>query len=185
MDTRPARTSRQISDIRPELYKTVPQETQKINDHGKRKPDSVIMAQDFQSWSMSLNFSGVWKGNLRKSKVLGPAPKAVLVRINHIDPELIVEMVITKRDDTENRLLFRGLTTGEEVSNSVDGVQVRSRSHWVGAELLIESWMNVGGREGHFRDYWSLSDGGRTLTMEHRDDDLAGQITHLERTHVH
>jgi len=117
--------------------------------------------------------------------VLGPAPKAVLVRINHADPELIVEMVITKMDDTEDRLLFRGITTGEEVTNSVHGIQVRSRSNWVGTELLIESWMNVGGREGHFRDYWSLSSDGRTLTMEHRDDDLAGQITLLERTHAH
>ena len=38
---------------------------------------------------MNLNFSGVWKGNLEKSKLLGPAPKAVLVKINHADPELI------------------------------------------------------------------------------------------------
>jgi hypothetical protein len=112
---------------------------------------------------MNLNFSGVWKGNLEKSKVLGPAPEAVLVRINHADPELIVEMV----------------------TNSVHGIQVRSRSNWVGTELLIESWMNVGGREGHFRDYWSLSSDGRTLRMEHRHDDLAGQITLLERTHAH
>jgi hypothetical protein len=134
---------------------------------------------------MNLNFSGVWIGNLEKSKLLGPAPKAVLVSINHVDPELIVEMVITKMDDTEDRLLFRGLTTGEEVANSVHGTQLRSRSNWLGTELLIESWMNVGGRQGHFRDYWSLSSDGRTLTMEHRDDDLAGQITLLERTHAH
>ena len=63
----------------------------------------------------------------------------------------------------------------------VGGVQVRSRSQWMGAELLIESWMNIGGREGHFRDYWSLSSDGGTLKMEHRDDDLAGQTTLLER----
>jgi hypothetical protein len=32
-----------------------------------------------------------------------------------------------------------------------------------------------------FRDYWSVSDDRRTLTMTHRDDDLAGQVTVLER----
>jgi hypothetical protein len=32
-----------------------------------------------------------------------------------------------------------------------------------------------------FRDYWSLSDDGATLTMAHRDDDLAGQTTVLKR----
>lgn len=58
---------------------------------------------------------------------------------------------------------------------------MRSCSQWTGAELLIESWMNVGGREGHFRDYWSLSLDGGTLKMEHRDNDLAGQTTLLER----
>lgn len=132
---------------------------------------------------MNLDFSGVWKGNLEKSKLLGPAPKAVLVKINHSDPELVVEMVIAKTDGSEDRLHFRGLTTGEEVANPVHGIEVRSCSRWVGTELLIESWMNLGGREGHFCDYWSLSSDGRTLTMEHRDDDLAGQITLLERAH--
>jgi hypothetical protein len=120
---------------------------------------------------MNVNFSGVWRGNLGKSKLLGSAPKAVLVRINQMD-------------DTEDKVLFRGLTTGEEVANPVHGIQVRSRSNWVGTELLIESWMSAGGRQGHFRDFWSLSSDGRTLTMEHRDDDLAGQITLLERTHA-
>ena len=131
---------------------------------------------------MNLNFSGVWKGNLEKSKLLGPAPKAVLVKVNHADPELIVEMVITKMDDTEDRVLFRGLTNGEEVANPVHGIQVRSRS-WAGTELFVESWMKLGGREGHFRGFWSLSGDGQRLAMEHRED-LAGQITLLERTHA-
>lgn len=130
---------------------------------------------------MNINFTGIWKGNLEKSKMLGPAPQAVLVRINHAEPELIVEMVITKTDDTEDRLLFKGLTTGEEVANPVHGIEVRSCSRWVGTELLIESCMNSGGRKGLFRDYWALSSDGRVLTMEHRDDDLAGQVTVLDR----
>jgi len=85
-------------------------------------------------------------------------------------------MVITKMDDTEDSVLFRGLTNGEEVANPVHGIQVRSRSNWVGTELLIESWMKVGGREGHFHDFWSLSGDAQTLTMEHRDD-YAGQVS--------
>ena len=92
-----------------------------------------------------------------------------------------MEMVLTKADDSEDKLLFRVLTNGEEVDNSVHGMQVQNRSTWVGAELLIESRMNLGGRESVLRDYWSLSNDGRTLTMEHRDDALAGQFTFLER----
>jgi hypothetical protein len=103
------------------------------------------------------------------------------VKVNHSDPELLVEMLITKVDDTEDRLIFKGLTSGDEVPNLVGCVQVRSRSRWVGAELLIESRMNLGVREGHFCDYWSLSCDGGMLKMEHRDDDLAGQVTVLEK----
>jgi hypothetical protein len=131
---------------------------------------------------MNIDFSGVWRGNLKQSKLLGVPPKALLVRIAHTDPVLIVEMVFTKSDDMEDRLLFKSRTTGEEVDNPVHGIQVRSRSTWVGAELLIESWMNLGGRESRLRDYWSLSNDRRMLAMEHRDDALAGQITLLERT---
>jgi hypothetical protein len=131
---------------------------------------------------MDIDFSGVWRGNLKRSKLLGVPPKALLVRIDHTDPVLMVEMVFTKSDDMEDRLLFKSLTTGERVDNSLHGIQVRSRSTWVGAALLIESWMNLGGRESHLRDYWSLSADRRMLTMEHRDDALAGQITLLEKT---
>jgi hypothetical protein len=36
-------------------------------------------------------------------------------------------------------------------------------------------------RELRFRDHWFLSNDAQTLTMEHRDDDLAGQISVLEK----
>ena len=90
-------------------------------------------------------------------------------------------MVITGADGGEHSLVFRGTTTGEEVSNIILGVPWRSQLRWVGRELLIESWVNHGGREIRFRDFWSLSDDGETLTMQHRGDDLAGQTTILER----
>ena len=61
------------------------------------------------------------------------------------------------------------------------GVEMRSRLEWVDNELLIESWVNVAERHSHFLDYWSLSGDSQTLIMEHRGDDLAGQITFLER----
>ena len=130
---------------------------------------------------MNPDLSGLWKANLEKSKLLGPAPKAILAKINHTEPEFVVEMFITKSDDSEDRMSFKGRTTGEEIVNQVHSAKMRSRSQWEGTELLIESWMNVGGRDVHFRDYWFLSSDGRTLTMEHRDDDLRGQITCFER----
>jgi hypothetical protein len=130
---------------------------------------------------MSPDLRGLWKADLEQSKLLGLTPKAVTVKINHSNSELVVEMLITKADGGEDRVRFSALTTGEEVANQVSGAQMRSRLRWAERELLIESRMKLGGQEAHFCDYWSLSDDGQTPTMEHGDDDLAGQITLFER----
>ena len=130
---------------------------------------------------MTPNFSGTWKANLEKSKLLGPAPREMVVKIEHADPELVEEIVTTKADGSIDQVAFRCLTNGDDATNSIHGVQFRSRSHWTQEVLVIESWISVGGRNCHFRDHWSLSPGDQILTMEHRDDDLAGQMTVLEK----
>lgn len=132
---------------------------------------------------MTSDLSGIWKADLHKSRLLGTTPKAVTVKITHTEHELIAEMIIADHDGGEHVLSFRGPTTGEEVTNRVLGTDWRSQLRWEGSELLIESWVNQVGREMHFRDYWSVSNDGDTLTMEHRDDDLAGQITILRKEH--
>ena len=91
-------------------------------------------------------------------------------------------MSITAADDKALRLLFHARTNGEMITNSVAGAEWVSRSRWVGDELLIESDVRQAGRQMHFRDYWLLSADGRRLTMEHRGDDLDGQITVLDLT---
>lgn len=103
--------------------------------------------------------------------------------IHHADPELRVEMVLTRPDETVLRTAHRFVTTGEEVTNPIYSTEMRSRCEWMDRELLIESWLTLRGRDWHTRDFWSLSEDGQTLIMEHRDDDLAGQIARLERTH--
>jgi len=132
---------------------------------------------------MSPDFSGVWKTHLQRSKLLGSQPTAVLAKIKQSEEELAAEMVITKADGCENSLVFKGRTSGEQITNVVQGVEMRSRLQWVDNELLIESWVNVAGRQGHFLDYRSFSNDGQTLIMEHRGDDLAGQITFLQKMH--
>ena len=72
--------------------------------------------------------------------------------------------------------------TGAETTNSVGEATARTHARWEGMELVIESRMKTPAREAHFKDHWSLSDDGRTLTMAHRDDELAGQISVLEKS---
>lgn len=131
---------------------------------------------------MKPDFSGFWRANLENSRLLRPQPQAMSASIHHADPELRVEMLLTKPDGTEVRSTSRFVTTGEEITNPVYDAGMRSRCQWVERELLVESWVSLRGRDWHTRDFWSLSEDGQTLIMEHRDGDLAGQITRLERT---
>jgi hypothetical protein len=71
--------------------------------------------------------------------------------------------------------------TDAETANPIGEATARMHARWEGAELVIESRMKTPDREFHFKDHWSLSDDGRRLTMAHRDDDLAGQISVFEK----
>lgn len=128
-----------------------------------------------------IDFTGVWNANLHKSRILGLPPKAITMKIDQSDAELHQEIVVTRPDGNEDRMAFKCSTKGEQDRNSLNGKPVRGSANWQGHELVIESWLKVGEREMHFRDCWSLSDDRKTLVMEHRDDDLAGQRTVLER----
>jgi hypothetical protein len=102
------------------------------------------------------------------------------MNLEHRDPTLIQQILLIDANDAEQRNVFT-CRIGAEVSNSFAGVALRSSAQWNESELVIESRMNTGDREFYFKDHWSLSKDGRTLTMAHRDDDLAGQISILEK----
>jgi hypothetical protein len=130
---------------------------------------------------MKPDLTGFWELNLAKSKLIGPQPARVLLKLNHHDPELIDAMISEYPDGHSVLDVFEVTTTGEECVNTICGVRLISSAVWQGDELLIESSAQVGERKLHFRDFWSLAEGGATLRMEHRDDDLAGQLAIFER----
>ena len=133
---------------------------------------------------MSVNFTGTWKANLSKSRFAGPhgRPRAVTVKIEHSDSQLQEEMLVTKADGSEERIIFKCRTNGEQVETPLNGGAVRGVARWEGEELVIESWAQFGTQEMHFCDCWSLTADGQTLSMKHRDDDLAGQLAVFEKT---
>ena len=123
------------------------------------------------------NFSGVWELDLERSTLRGDPPVRILIKIDHAEPKLVEEAHVTRKDGSESSMVFHIDTSGRETVHGIG----RSQARWIGQELLIESWVEINDRKLHFKDYWSLSADGETLAMEHRDDELAGQITVLRR----
>jgi hypothetical protein len=130
---------------------------------------------------MSVNFTGIWRANLAESRFLGPAPQAMLVKIEQVDSELRADMSVTKLDGSEEQVNFQCSTSGEPNKSRLNGKVICGDARWKGNELVIESWVQSGANALHFCDYWSLTADGNTLLMEHREDALAGQITILNR----
>jgi hypothetical protein len=123
------------------------------------------------------NFSGLWHCDLEHSIFRGEQPARIVAKIEHTGAQLTLEMQVTYGDGRESALKFHIDTDGKETTNGA----VRSKSQWVGNELLIESWMAARDHALHFKDYWSLSADGATLTMAHRGDHLDGQTSILRR----
>ena len=130
---------------------------------------------------MSADFTGIWHADLSRSKLLGPIPQAMTVRIAHSDPDLRQEIWVTKSDGSVESTYFQCRTTGEEGHCLLNGNLLRGVARWQGEELVIELWIQQGELEVYLCDCWSLSPDGQTLRMEHRNDALAGQVAILER----
>jgi hypothetical protein len=131
--------------------------------------------------SMDSDFTGMWRADLTASRLRGPTPDEITASVIHDDRILRVVITIVGMGTPASRMAFEVATTGEATMNTVLGAEWVSRSRWAGRELLIESSVNHAGRQMHFCDYWSMSDDGQRLIMEHRGDDLDGQITVFDR----
>jgi hypothetical protein len=95
--------------------------------------------------------------------------------------ELKEEVLVTTGDGSGHRMVHRCWINGEKDRNLLNGKPVKGYARWDREELVIESWMEFSGRELYLCDHWSLSSDRQTLMMEHREGDLAGQRTVLDR----
>ena len=126
------------------------------------------------------DFTGVWELNLAKSVMRWRLPQRMLVTIEHREPELVQRIAFIDAEGRETQMTLTFHCAGVRV-HPVGTAELRTEGRWEGRELLLESWMEAAGRKVHYKDYWSVSEDGKTLTMEHRDDDMAGQISVLEK----
>jgi len=154
------------------------------NDRTPRTFEPIVhvpYAQHSQPNMTLPNFSGVWELNLERSQLKGAVPRRIVVTIEH-DGTIIrqlVQVTSASGEELQNEFVFQ--TTGAAMPIAFGGNAGHTSARWHGSTLIVETRLTAAGRELNFRDHWSLSADGGVLTMAHPDDDLAGQVSVLER----
>jgi len=111
------------------------------------------------------NFSGNWKMNIAKSD-FGPvpAPEILTRAIQHHDPTLeIATHQKGARGEVDTQLKYT--TDGKPCVNMVQGGEAKGVAKWLGENLVIENERDFQGTPITSKETWTLSDGGKTLTI--------------------
>jgi hypothetical protein len=114
----------------------------------------------------SQNLSGEWKLNFAKSNYgKFPAPSSMTRKIAHNDPRLILTTTQKgAQGEVTSKLAYT--TDGKESVNQVAGGESKGIAQWIGDKLMIESSREFQGVTLKQKDIWTLSDDGKTLTID-------------------
>jgi hypothetical protein len=114
----------------------------------------------------SQNLSGDWKLNLAKSNYgKFPAPLSITRKIAHNDPKLMLSTTQKgAQGEVSSNLSYA--TDGRESLNQVAGGESKGIAQWIGDKLMIESSREFQGASLKQKDIWTLSEDGKTLTID-------------------
>ncbi|HUE25000.1 MAG TPA: hypothetical protein VMQ86_25165 [Bryobacteraceae bacterium] len=112
------------------------------------------------------DFSGTWKINASKTD-FGPMPPpdTMTQKIVHEDPSLKVSVVQTGGSGDMNYDMVYS-TDGKEQVNHMGDNEFRTTLKWEGDDLVGDTKGAFEGNEFTAKDRWSLSDGGKTMTLQ-------------------
>jgi hypothetical protein len=123
------------------------------------------------------NFSGNWKLDLAKSDFGAfPAPEKASLKVDHQDPKLNVVSSATS-DMGDQNVDLKLMTDGTETTNEVMGMPVKSKGKWDGRAVILESKFTMDSGDVAIVDRWTLSDDGKTLTLDRKWTGAAGDTT--------
>jgi hypothetical protein len=112
------------------------------------------------------DFSGTWKANAGKSD-FGPMPPpdSMTQKIVHEDPSMKVNVAQTGGSgDMTYDMVYT--TDGKECVNHMGGDnEIRTMLKWDGDDLVGDSKGSFEGNEFTAKDRWTLSDGGKTMSV--------------------
>lgn len=123
------------------------------------------------------DLNGNWKLNVAKSEFgQFPAPSTMTQKITQTEPKVAVE---TKMASDMGEFSFNAnySTDGKETTNQgFGGTDVKSTAKWDGDSLLIESKGTMGDNAYTMKDKWTLSEGGKILTIQRKFSSSMGDI---------
>ena len=128
-------------------------------------PVFLVMVSLCAAAQAAPNFSGEWKMNIAKSD-FGPvpAPEILTRSIRHNDPVLDIKTHQKgAQGDVSTELHYT--TDGKPSVNKVNGSDAKGTAKWQGDNLIVESVRDFQGMELKSKETWTLSDGGKTLTI--------------------
>jgi hypothetical protein len=136
-----------------------------------RKPATIFAVSAFALLAATghaqaaANFSGDWKLNVAKSE-FGPvpAPESMTRKITHADPSLEYHAV-AKSQQGEITTDVKYTTDGKVCVNKLPQGEAKGTAKWEGNNLVIESTRDFQGTEVKSKDIWTLSEGGKVLTI--------------------
>ena len=86
-------------------------------------------------------------------------------KIAHNDPKLILTTTQKgAQGEVTSKLIYT--TDGKESVNQVAGGEAKGVAQWIGDKLMIESSREFQGATLRQKDIWTLSDDGKTLTID-------------------
>jgi hypothetical protein len=123
-----------------------------------------LAASDAQA---AANFSGEWKMNAAKSD-FGPmgaqAPEVLTRSIKHNDPALEIS-THQKGSAGEVNTQLKYTTDGKECVNKLPQGDAKGTAKWQGDNLIVAYVREAQGMEIKAKETWTLSDGGKVLTI--------------------
>ena len=125
-------------------------------------------------------FTGTWKMNPAKCE-FGPlpGPQSRIDKIDHREPHLdVISTTVGSQGERTVRLNYT--TDGKENTNTTAGAEMKSRLKWQGSALLIDSVVNMGGNAITIQDRWTLSDDGKTLTINRHMSSALGVLDQVQ-----
>ncbi len=108
------------------------------------------------------NFSGSWKLDGAKSDFgPQPVPDSMTMKVSHDDPKLKVAQSGPQGD---SEMVFT--TDGKEVTNQMQGMDVKGVAKWEGEKIVVNNKLDLGGTEVSFKQTYSLKDGGKVMISD-------------------